>query len=139
MSELVRFGVSMDRELVESLDRIVEIDHYPNRSEAIRGLVRQELLRHGEIDPQCDVIAIVQLIFHYSVSISRNPIDRYPSLRIITNLQQHIQKEICMKILVVSGKYDEVRSWAHELSNQRQVIGNVTIAATDNLVKELIE
>jgi CopG family nickel-responsive transcriptional regulator len=137
MSEIVRFGVSMDRDLVELLDSITQTEGYANRSETIRSLVRQELINSGTEDDTREVTAVISLIFHYTTSLARIPIDRYPSLRIITNLQQHLQKEIVIKILVVTGSSGEVRAWSQELTGQKHIIGRVNIAATDELFQEL--
>jgi len=137
VAEIVRFGVSMDKELVDLLDSITQTEGYVNRSETIRSLVRQELIKTGAEDTSRDVTAVISLIFHYTTSLARIPIDRYPSLRIITNLQQHLQKEIVIKILVVTGSSGDVRAWSQELIGQKHVIGRVNIAATDELFQEL--
>ena len=137
MTEIVRFGVAMDKELVDLLDAITEAEGYPNRSETIRSLVRQELMKTGTEDDSREVTAVISLIFHYTTTLARVPIDRYPSLKLITNFQQHLEKEICIKILVVTGKSNDVRLWAQELIGQRHVIGRVNIAATDELFQEL--
>lgn len=137
MGELVRFGVSMDNDLVEALDRMVQRKNHSNRSEAIRDLVRRELINEIETDGSTEVVAIVQLIFQHGHQLIRNPIDAFPSLTIVTNLQQHLQRDICMKILIVAGRNDELRAWARALINQLHVVGNLTIVAADSLLKEL--
>jgi len=40
MAEVVRFGVSLDRELLERFDNLIKEKNYSNRSEAIRDLIR---------------------------------------------------------------------------------------------------
>ncbi|MCD6382038.1 MAG: ribbon-helix-helix protein, CopG family, partial [Candidatus Hydrothermae bacterium] len=40
MGETVRFGVSMDRELLELFDSVISSKGYSSRSEAIRDLIR---------------------------------------------------------------------------------------------------
>ncbi|EKD27489.1 MAG: nickel response regulator, partial [uncultured bacterium] len=54
MSELIRFGVSLDKELSEKFDKTIRQKGYANRSEAIRDLIREDLVnqewqRDGEI------------------------------------------------------------------------------------------
>lgn len=137
VAEIVRFGVSMDKELVDLLDSITQTEGYTNRSETIRSLVRQELIKTGAEEDTKEVTAVISLIFHYSTSLARIPIDRFPSLKIITNLQQHLQKEIVIKILVVTGESGHVRAWSQELVGQKHVIGRVNLAATDDLFQEL--
>jgi len=45
MSDLVRFGVAMDRALLAEFDKRIAARGYENRSEALRDLVRADLTR----------------------------------------------------------------------------------------------
>lgn len=137
MSEIVRFGVSMDRDLVDMLDELTATQNYPNRSETIRSLVRQQLIQSGMEDPAAEVTVVVSLIFHYATTIARVPLDDYPSLTLAANLQMHVQKDIVVKILVVTGKSGEVRQWASRLTGQKHVIGTMNITATNSIYGEL--
>jgi len=40
MSELVKFGVSLEKGLLNKFDRFIDKKSYPNRSEAFRDLIR---------------------------------------------------------------------------------------------------
>src|SRR3954470_19025947 len=45
MSDLVRFGVAMERALLTEFDRRIAARGYENRSEALRDLIRADLTR----------------------------------------------------------------------------------------------
>ncbi|MEK7749932.1 MAG: ribbon-helix-helix protein, CopG family, partial [Planctomycetota bacterium] len=45
MSNLVRFGVSLDKELLRKFDERIKEEKYTNRSEAIRDLIRDDLVK----------------------------------------------------------------------------------------------
>ncbi len=47
MGELKRFGVSMDASLLDEFDDFIERTGYPNRSEALRDLVKDALIRRS--------------------------------------------------------------------------------------------
>ena len=137
MSDTVRFGVSMDREMVRMLDELTEIHAHPNRSETIRALVRQQMLA---LEPQTDdteVTAVISLIYHYSTCLVRVPLAEYPSLCLTTNLQMHLEKDIVIKILIVSGTYGDVDAWAKRVTGQKHVVGRINIAATNRVYEEL--
>ena len=137
MAELVRFGVSMDTEMVKMLDELTTLHAHPNRSETIRALVRQQMVDDGINDPQAEVTAVISLIFHYTTQLERVSLSDYPSLKITTNLQMHLEKDIVIKILIVCGQYSEVDAWAHRVTGQKQVIGRINIAATDRVYEQL--
>ena len=44
MNQLVRFGVSLDQRLLEEFDRHIKRRRYTNRSEALRDLIRDNLV-----------------------------------------------------------------------------------------------
>ena len=45
MSNLVRFGVSLEKELLQRFDECIKEKKYTNRSEAIRDLIRDDLIK----------------------------------------------------------------------------------------------
>ncbi len=45
MSNLVRFGVSLEEDLLRKFDRLIKQRKYTNRSEALRDLIRDELVK----------------------------------------------------------------------------------------------
>ncbi|MBI9108442.1 MAG: ribbon-helix-helix protein, CopG family [Spirochaetales bacterium] len=139
MGETIRFGVSMDSDLVELLDRLTRQKGHENRSETLRGLVRQELIDTGSLDAEREVIGTVTLLYHYETRLPRVSVKSFPSVRITANLQLHAEGEICVKTLVLKGKGSEVHAWAQRLLSSKNVIGKLAIAATDELYKELVK
>ena len=137
MAGTARFGVSMDKELVELLDGMTVSAGYPNRSEALRSLVRRELIRAGGEDDEREVAGIISLIYRYTTRLTPAPLDDFPSIRISANLQLHLEKDTCLKLLVVQGRCGDVHEWAKKLTAQRGVVGRLTISATDDILREL--
>jgi CopG family transcriptional regulator, nickel-responsive regulator len=139
MGETIRFGVSMDSDLVELLDGISCEKGSPNRSETLRELVRQELVKAHASEEEHEVIGTLTLLYHYGTSLPKVSVDSFPSLTITANLQLHVDKEICVKLIVLQGKGKEVHAWAQKLLSSRKIIGKLAIAATDELKKELVK
>jgi len=138
MGETIRFGVSMDSDLVELLDRLTQEGGYKNRSETLRSLVRQKLVETGSQDSDREVIGTVTLLYHYETRLPRVAVSTYPSVKITANIQLHAEQKICIKVLVVKGKGKEVHAWAQKLLSCNNVIGELSITATQELYKELI-
>ncbi len=136
MGSTVRFGVSMDKELVEALDELTLAYDFPNRSQTIRHMIHEEVRRHGAQDETVEVTAIVSLLFKTGTHLTRVPIDPYPSLSIHTNLQSHITRDIVLKILVVRGLSGEIHRWASRVMKSAHVVGTVSVVALDSMVKE---
>ncbi len=125
---LTRFGVSMEHELVELLDELVEREGYTNRSEALRSMVRKELARTVPKDDTQEIAGIITLIYRYGHKRKEAPTVKYPSLKITANLQVHLQDDICQKIITVQGS-------ARDVITQRNVIGSLTVAASQEMYR----
>jgi len=139
MGETIRFGVSMDSDLVELLDQLTQQENHDNRSETIRGLVRKEIIEKGSEDNNREVISILTLLHHHKTRLPRVSISPFPSVSITANLQFHIEGDVCVKVLIVKGKGNEIRSWAQKLLTSPHIIGKLDFIATDELYKELIK
>ncbi len=137
MGETVRFGVSMDRVLVGLLDGLSGAMGHENRSQTIRSLVRERVVEAGLRDDDRRVVGTVTLTYRYGTRLPAVPVGAYPSLRITTNIQTHVDDEICVKVLVVTGTATEVRAWSRKLIAARHVVGRLTVAATDEIYPEL--
>lgn len=139
MGETIRFGVSMDSDLVELLDTMTRDQGHLNRSETIRSLVRQELVNVHSGEEEHEVIGTLTILYHMGTTLPRVSVKPFPSVRINANLQLHADNEVCVKVLVIQGTGKEVQSWAQKLLSNRKVIGKLNVAATDELKRELIK
>ncbi|MFW5718521.1 MAG: CopG family ribbon-helix-helix protein [Spirochaetota bacterium] len=137
MGETVRFGVSMDRSLVALLDELSAAMGHENRSQTIRTLVRQRVVEAGAIEPDRCVVGTVTLTYRYGTRLPSVPVTDYPSLQITTNIQTHVDDAVCVKVLVVTGTVTEVHAWSRRLIAARDVVGQLTVAATDEIYREL--
>jgi CopG family nickel-responsive transcriptional regulator len=68
--KLIRFGVSLPEELIQKFDRLTKRKRYANRSEAIRDLIRRELV-HEDIASDRVVAGVLSLLYdHHKTAIS---------------------------------------------------------------------
>ncbi|MFA5447204.1 MAG: ribbon-helix-helix protein, CopG family [Sphaerochaeta sp.] len=137
MGETIRFGVSMDSDLVALLDQLTERSHHDSRSETIRDLVRREIIETTITDETSQVLGTLTVLFNQKTQLPRAPVSEYPSIRIIANLQFHIESEICQKVIIVRGTAGEVQAWAQRVLSSSRVFGKLTYSATEELFKEL--
>ena len=75
MSEIVRFGVSLEKELLEKFDILIKKKKFPNRSEAIRDLIRENLVKREWIEGK-EVAGAITLVFdHHKRDLMNNLTD----------------------------------------------------------------
>jgi CopG family nickel-responsive transcriptional regulator len=79
MSKLVRFRVSLDQELLDKFDRLVEEKNYTCRSEAFRDLIRQELVQKQWHEGR-EVAGAITLIYnHHKRELASKQAYGYPA------------------------------------------------------------
>lgn len=123
MKELVRFGVSLDRDLLDRFDDLIARKGYTNRSEAIRDLIRDALVDH-EWDVDEETIGTVTIVYDHHV---RALTDKLTSIQhdfqhlIVSGMHVHLDHDHCLEVLVVRGKSSEIRRVADTLIGTKGV------------------
>lgn len=134
MSErVVRLGVSLEPELLESLDRWVGRRNSASRSEALRFLVRQELARSALTDPEADAVGTVMLLYRHTAP---NVLRRLTAaqhrwgehLRFSTHL--HLRGDACMEVLILAGRRREVEEAAEDLRGVKGIVAGDYVLGT---------
>jgi CopG family nickel-responsive transcriptional regulator len=119
MSELVRFGVSLENTLLEKFDTLIRKRSYTNRSEAIRDLIRQELVQE-EWEGQEDVAGAITLVYdHHKRDLANKLIDvQHDFQEVIVSTQHiHLDHYHCLEIVAVRGIAAGVRKLSDTLKS----------------------
>lgn len=128
-----RFGVSMDDELLEKLDSIVQSRSYPNRSEAIRDLVRGALVGEEWSSSSNEVIGVLVIVFdHHQRDLSSRLLEKEHgrSSDMLATLHLHLDHDNCLEAKVIRGKPEQVRAISDELIAMKGVKFGRLIPAT---------
>jgi CopG family nickel-responsive transcriptional regulator len=123
MSGLFRFGVSLDKALLDKFDRYIKERNYSNRSEAFRDLIRQELIKK-EWEEGEDVAGAITLIYdHHRRDLLGKITDlQHDYQKVIISTQHiHLDHDNCLEIVAVRGKPAEVIKLADMLKSIKGV------------------
>jgi len=124
MSDTMRFGVSIDEQLLESFDRLIKEKGYVNRSEAIRDLIRDSLVVSCLESDEHEMIGTVTLVYDHHVRDLSSKLNEYQhshNRRIISSLHVHLDAHNCLEVLVVRGHARDVKKIADGLIGVRGV------------------
>jgi CopG family nickel-responsive transcriptional regulator len=137
MAKVIRFGVSIEEELLEGFDALIEKKGYANRSEALRNLIRGMLL-DAEIreQPETEVVGTLTLVYDHDHGDLTNRLvelqHKYHH-RIISTLHVHIDEHSCLEVLIVRGRNDEIHQMSDFLIGTRGVQqGKLIISTADS-------
>jgi len=135
MSSVVRFGVSLENDLLDNFDRLIKLQKYTNRSEAIRDLIRQELLRQAQEEDR-DVAGVITYIYdHHQRDLLNKIIDvQHDHQDIIQSSQHiHIDNHNCLEIVAVKGNSGVVAILTNTLKALKGVKhGSASISSIGN-------
>jgi CopG family nickel-responsive transcriptional regulator len=124
VSGVTRFGVSLDQTLLAQFDRVIARKGYTNRSEAIRDLIRESLVREQWELGSDEVVGTLTLVYNHEV---RDLSDKLTDLQhahyraIVSALHVHLDPHHCLEVLVLRGKAKELKSIADRLTGTRGV------------------
>lgn len=135
MSYIKRFGVSVEDDLLEKFDEIIEKHGYTSRSEAIRDLIRDFIVREKwEIKGE-KIAGTISIIYDHDV---HGLVDKLTDIQhhyhdiIISTLHVHFDKRNCLEVIVVNGKVETVKKLYDEISSLKWV-RHTNISITDIL------
>jgi CopG family nickel-responsive transcriptional regulator len=130
-NELVRFGVAMERSLLEDLDGIVE-ERGVTRSELLRDLVRAAVVR-ARVTKGAPAVATLTLVYDHHVRELTEKLTEFQHQlgdRVRSTLHVHLDERRCLEVIILRGKSDELKRVADRLLATRGVThGGIEIVA----------
>jgi CopG family transcriptional regulator, nickel-responsive regulator len=133
MEELVRFGVSLDQRLLAEFDRHIRRRHYTNRSEALRDLIRNNLVG-DEWDDDKETVGTITFVYDHHVrdlTSKLTDIQHDYHGQILSGMHVHLDHNHCLEVLVVKGKGTEIKKVADALVSVKGVKhGKLTMTTT---------
>lgn len=124
MGETVRFGVSLDEELLEKFDALCARREYPSRSEALRDIIRDALAQDALQSDEAEAAGVLTLVYdHHTRDLSRKLTERqhdFPDV-VIATLHVHLDHHNCLETLVLRGAAGSLRQLADQLRAIRGV------------------
>jgi len=133
---LERIGISLEDDLLRQFDRLIAEKGYANRSEAIRDLIRAELVQRAwaEAKGKEERVVVVALVYdHDSSSLAQKltHIQHENHLAVVSSLHVHMDAHNCLEVLVLRGRAREVLAMGESLASTRGVkFGRVLPATT---------
>ena len=131
-----RITITIDDDLLATLDEMMERRGYSSRSEALRDMCRESISRekiaHADWVP---CIATLTYVFDHNTRELPRRLAHAQHHRhdlIVSTMHVHLDQESCLEVTVLRGTVSEVRALADSLTAQRGVrFGTLNIVPTD--------
>ena len=140
MADLARVSISLEDALLESFDRHIEGKGYQTRSEAIRDLIRDCLIREEAKHRRGEQIAIVSMVFdHHARELSAKLLDKQHHHHdlIVSTLHIHLGEHHCLEVSVLRGSGKDVVHLGDELLATKGVLhGDITFTSSEGTLNQ---
>ena len=120
MAELTRFGVSIEGDLLSSYDKLIAKRGYETRSEALRDLIRDVLIKAKLEDSpdKGEVIGSLTLVYDHHASGLLEEMTRiqheYHQM-VMSVMHLHVSHDDCLEIVALRGTASKIMNLSNEL------------------------
>jgi CopG family nickel-responsive transcriptional regulator len=131
---VVRFTVSVPRDLAKQLDQMSRQKGYDNRSLAVADMIRAGLVEHRQNFGAQAIAGTITLVYdhhkqHVQATLTDIQHDHHDV--IISTLHVHLDHDNCLEVLVVRGRAATVKRIADELIAAKGVKhGKLTVTSS---------
>jgi len=120
MADLTRFGVSVEDDLLASFDRLTDAQGYGTRSEALRDLMREALIkaRLEDFPETGDAIGSLTLVYdHHAGNLQHEMADIQHDAHsmILSVMHLHVSHDDCLEILAIRGPVAKINDLSNRL------------------------
>jgi CopG family nickel-responsive transcriptional regulator len=133
MADLTRISISLENALLEAFDRHIASKGYATRSEAIRDLIRDKLIREEAEQAQGEQVVVVTLVYdHHARELAARLIDKQHHHHdlVVSSLHVHLGERHCLEVSVLRGPSAQVRHLGDELLATKGVLhGEMTFTS----------
>lgn len=139
MSDIIRFGVSIDSQLGKKFDDHIKRKGYSTRSEAIRDMIRDTLVKEQWESGKHETVGTITIVYNHhtrELDHALTDLQHQSYHQIISTLHVHLDAHNCLEVLVVRGKSQEIKKIADRLIGTKGVQhGKLTMTTTGKELK----
>ena len=137
MSDIVRFSVSLEADLLEQFDRYCKEGKFATRSEAIRQLLRESLTAHAwESDAQDAAATLTMVYDHHRTHLADRLLElqhRHTDM-VVSTMHVHLDHHNCLEVIVLRGRAGALQKVASELRGLKGIHkGQLVLAKTEDM------
>ena len=136
MSNIIRFGVSIEEKLLDNFDNTIYEKGYVNRSEAIRDLIRDMIIDVKTSDPEADVMGTLTIVYNHHIhelAEKLHEIQHNFHKNIISTTHIHMDEHNCLEVLILKGKAITIQMISDKILSIKNVMhGKLTLASIES-------
>ncbi|MBI5638149.1 MAG: nickel-responsive transcriptional regulator NikR [Nitrospinae bacterium] len=123
MPELERLSFSIEKPLMEKLEKLIKTSGYGNRSEFIRDMIRGRLVAR-EWESDHEAVGTVTLVYNHhqrKLGEKLTGIQHHHHHIILAATHIHLDHDMCAEVIIARGAASRIRELADTLRRQKGV------------------
>lgn len=124
MDDIIRFSVSLPKQLLDELDKKVESQGYASRSEFTRDLIREKIINDSWKNADEELIGVLTLIYTHhqnDLVVKMMNIEHDASVEISCTTHVHIDHYNCLETLILRGKATNIEEFSAKIAGLKGV------------------
>ena len=123
MENIIRFSVSLPKQLLDELDSKISAQGYASRSEFTRDLIREKIVNDSwkEEEDLIGVLTLVYLHHQNDLVVKMMDIEHRANLNIVCTTHIHIDHNNCLETLILRGKAGIIEKFSEKIGGLKGV------------------
>ena len=124
MENIIRFSVSLPKQLLDELDSKISAQGYASRSEFTRDLIREKIVNDSWKDAEEELIGVLTLVYlHHQndLVVKMIDIEHKANLNIVCTTHIHIDHNNCLETLILRGKAGIIEKFSEKIGGLKGV------------------
>ena len=115
--QIKRFGVSLEEDILNKLDKLVISNQFPNRSQAIRNLIKGTVVKESWEKNKIVAGAIVIVYDHHKRELNSKLMNVQHDFHnlILSTQHVHLAHDLCLETIAVKGKSQDLIKLADKI------------------------
>lgn len=114
---VIRFGVSLEKGLLNDLDNLVVENKFPNRSRAIRFLINEHKTQES-VNQNQQVTGAIVLVYDHRISRLHTEVAQLQheyNCMVLSSQHIHLDAKNCIETIAVRGTFEKVNKLSNKL------------------------
>ena len=124
MDDIIRFSVSLPKQLLEELDKKIKSQGYASRSEFTRDLIREKIINDSWKNADEELIGVLTIIYTHhqnDLVVKMMNIEHDASVEISCTTHVHIDHRNCLETLILRGKAADIEELSAKIAGLKGV------------------
>jgi CopG family nickel-responsive transcriptional regulator len=133
MSDIVRFSVSVENELLEKFDRFCREEQFATRSEAVRQLIRDMLTRRAWGSESKEAAGTLTLVYDHHRAQLRDKLlelQHDNTAYVVATLHVHLEHDLCLEVIALRGPAGRLQKIASQLRGLKGIYKGELVMAS---------